>query len=286
MRIIINADDFGMTKSINKAIIELMNLGTVTSTTVMVNMPYAKEATQLLEIPNTSVGLHFNLTEGKPVSDPSKVKSLIDSNGLFHNKKKLESRAKKNLISKDEVLLELKNQYDKLFSILGSNISHFDSHQGLNRIPVVFRALLDFGKEKQRPAAIRFYVKHYFFSNGEIIKPGLTNFMMFGIKRFLVEQYLLKNKKQINKYFKSPDGMLVSESHQAVDVFKLLAKYPDAKFKNQIMEIPCHPAVDTSELENTKLTDERVAEFQLLKSDAFVKASKIAKFVSFKDVIV
>src|SRR5690606_25946895 len=207
MRIIINADDFGMTKSVNKAIIELMELGTVTSTTVMVNMPYAEEATQLLEIPNISVGLHFNLTEGKPVSDPDKVKSLIDKNGMFHHKKELESRAKKNLIDKNEVLLELKNQYDKLFSILGNHISHFDSHQGLNRIPVVFRALLDFGKEKQRPAGVRFYVKHYIQSNGKVIKPGLANFMKFGIKRLLVEQYLIKNKKQINNYFKSPDGI-------------------------------------------------------------------------------
>lgn len=285
MRIIINADDFGMTKSVNKAIIELMELGTVTSTTVMVNMPYAEEATQLLEIPNISVGLHFNLTEGKPVSDPNKVKSLIDKNGIFHEKRELESRAKNNLIKKEEVLLELKNQYQKLRDILGDNITHFDSHQGLNRIPVVFRALLDFGKEKQRPAGVRFYVKHYIQNNGKVVKPGLTNFTKFGLKRLLVEQYLIKNKKQINKYFRSPDGMLVSNSHQAIDVFKILAKYPEAKYKNQIMEIPCHPAVDITELENTKLTDERVAEYQLLKSDAFVKAAKKAKLVSFKDVI-
>lgn len=285
MRIIINADDFGMTKSINKSIIELMHLGTVTSTTVMVNMPYANEAVELLKIPNISIGLHFNLTEGKPISNPSLVSSLLDSDGLFYDKKTLEKRAKQNLIKKEEVLLELINQYTKLYEALGDNITHFDSHQGLNRIPVVFKALLDFGKQPQKPKAIRFYVKHYIQPSGKVVKPNLGNLSKFGLKRFLVEQYLRLNKKQINKFFKSPDGMLVSNSHQTIDAFKILANYPQSKYKNQIMEIPCHPAIDTSELENTKLTDQRVAEYQILKSDFFVKATKTAEFVSFNDVI-
>lgn len=284
MKIIINADDFGMTKSINKAIVELMQLGTITSTTVMVNMPYVEEAKQLLNIPNVSVGLHFNLTEGRPVSDPDQVKTLVNAEGNFYTKKELESRAKNNQIDKNEVVLELRNQYKKLHGILGNNISHFDSHQGLNRIPVVFKALLDFGKVKDRPARMRFYVKHYIQNNGQVIKPSLLNIPKFGLKRFMVETYLEKNKREINQYFKTPDGMLVSSSHNAIDVFKMLAAHPTAKYKNHIMEIPCHPAVDKSELENTKLTDERIEEYEFLKSPQFVKAAKDIKLVNFKEI--
>src|SRR5690554_6388508 len=186
MRIIINADDFGMTKSINKAIIELMKLGTVTSTTVMVNMPYSEEAKQLLEIPNISVGLHFNLTEGEPVSKPNEVASLVDKDGVFYSKRELEIKAKNNLIKSNEVLLKLNNQYAKLLSILGDNITHFDSHQALNRIPVVSKALFDFGKEERRPAGIRFYVKHEIQQDAIVINPGLAKIFRFGIKRLSV----------------------------------------------------------------------------------------------------
>ncbi|HLW33739.1 MAG TPA: hypothetical protein VKX40_15870, partial [Aequorivita sp.] len=137
----------------------------------------------------------------------------------------------------------------------------------------------------RRPAGVRFYVKHYIQKDGRVIKPGLTNIFRFGIKRFLVEQYLAKNKKQINKYFRSPDGMLMANSHDAIDVFKILSSNPSSGFNNHILEIPCHPAADISELENTKLKDERVVEYNLLKSDVFVKAAQTAEFVSFKEVV-
>lgn len=48
MKLIINADDFGMTKSVNKAVAELAQLGTLTSTTVMVNMPYWRQIIPVL----------------------------------------------------------------------------------------------------------------------------------------------------------------------------------------------------------------------------------------------
>lgn len=285
MKIIINADDFGMTRSINKAIIELMNKGTVTSTTVMVNMPYAEEAKNLLTIQNISIGLHFNLTEGKPISAPKLVQSLVDTKGNFHSKKELESRAKHNLINLEEVLLELNNQYNRLLQLIGNNITHFDSHQGLNRIPVVFKALLEFGKQKDKPNGIRFYVKHYLMPNGNIVTPSLSNIHVFGPKRFIVEQYLKLNKKQINKYFKSPSGMLVTKSHNSLDVFKLLEKFPGASFKNHILEIPCHPSIDIHELEGTKLTEVRVKEYQILNSAEFLDVKKQIQFVSFHEVI-
>jgi hypothetical protein len=79
--------------------------------------------------------------------------------------------------------------------------------------------------------------------------------------------------------------MLVTSSHNAIDVFKALAQNPKAKFENAILEIPCHPSIDISELENTKLTDERVIEYQFLKSPAFLEAKKNLNLVSFNSVV-
>ena len=61
--LIINADDFGYSYSINKGIIEAIENGIVTSTSVMVNAIAADEAKELTKYPDLSVGLHFELSE-------------------------------------------------------------------------------------------------------------------------------------------------------------------------------------------------------------------------------
>ena len=61
--LIINADDFGYSHSINKGIIEAIENGTVTSTSVMVDAIASDEAKDLTKYPDLSVGLHFELKE-------------------------------------------------------------------------------------------------------------------------------------------------------------------------------------------------------------------------------
>ncbi len=65
--LIVNADDFGYSFSINKGIIEAHTNGIVTSTSVMVDGIAAHEAKDLTKFPNLSVGLHFELATGANV---------------------------------------------------------------------------------------------------------------------------------------------------------------------------------------------------------------------------
>jgi len=83
MKLIINADDFGLTRGVNRAVFDLAGRGSLSSTTVLVNQPYASEAVELLKLPNFSVGLHCNLTEGAPISKPESIPFLVDANGAF-----------------------------------------------------------------------------------------------------------------------------------------------------------------------------------------------------------
>ena len=69
--LIVNADDFGLTPGINRAIIEAHTRGIVTSATLMANMPAFYEAVQLAKVhPALGIGLHFNITQGRPVAAP------------------------------------------------------------------------------------------------------------------------------------------------------------------------------------------------------------------------
>ncbi len=83
-RLIVNADDFGLTTEVNKGIIEAYRNGIVTSTTIMVNMPGFADAVEKIRCtPGLAVGIHLNLTYGVPVLGADQVRSLVGPDGRF-----------------------------------------------------------------------------------------------------------------------------------------------------------------------------------------------------------
>ena len=85
-RLIINADDFGMSEGVTLGILKAHRDGVLRSTTLMVGMPFAAQAAQMAkDYPDLHIGIHFTLTAGKPVSDPKEIPSLVDQDGYFHS---------------------------------------------------------------------------------------------------------------------------------------------------------------------------------------------------------
>src|ERR1700748_1221382 len=81
--LIINADDFGMNKEVNEGIKLGIKQGVVTSVSVMTNMPFFEDAMRFLsDYPRVSVGLHFNITEGKPLV--KHADSLVGNDNNFY----------------------------------------------------------------------------------------------------------------------------------------------------------------------------------------------------------
>ena len=75
---IVNADDYGLTPGVNRAIEQAHLAGFVTSTTVMVNGDAAGEVSELPSVSvSLSIGLHVNLTLGQPTTDASRVPTLV-----------------------------------------------------------------------------------------------------------------------------------------------------------------------------------------------------------------
>lgn len=284
MKIITNADDFGYTPGVNRAIIDLAEAGVLTSTTVMVNLPEAGQADQLLKFEGFSLGLHFNLTEGPSVSDPARVPGLVDKDGCFRNKKALERGLKEGKIPVAEVLRELRSQFERLREILGERIDHFDSHQGLNRIPGVHQAVMEFGRER-KIKALRVYAKYYLKAGSQgyaIDAPGIRSMKRFGLRQVLVQLLHQQRIRKLRGYYHTPDGMLMTKSQRPIDVFKMLADPNAARIKSDlVVEVPFHPAADTLGLVNTKLVEERVEEYQFLMSEPFRSAAKELNLVNY-----
>ena len=93
MKLIINADDFGLSKSISDGVIEGIKGEYITSTSIMANMEYAEYAIKEAVKHNiTCIGLHINLTVGKPILYNA---NLIDERGEFlYNRKQIENSKK------------------------------------------------------------------------------------------------------------------------------------------------------------------------------------------------
>jgi len=85
-RLIVNADDFGRSESINEAVIRAHREGVLTATSLMVNEPTCAQAVALAqENPRLGVGLHLTFLCGHSALPREKIPGLLDSNGEFTN---------------------------------------------------------------------------------------------------------------------------------------------------------------------------------------------------------
>ncbi|MGL4944488.1 MAG: carbohydrate deacetylase [Thermoguttaceae bacterium] len=83
--LIINADDAGIARCVNDAIVAGALAGKITAASLMANMPLATDAAERFarETPQLDVGLHFCLTSGRPLSSPNDVTLLVNEDGKF-----------------------------------------------------------------------------------------------------------------------------------------------------------------------------------------------------------
>ena len=128
---IINADDFGYSKAVNMAIVDCFKNKTINRTTIMVNMPSAREAVNLSKENNffDCVGLHINLTEGKALSKECASSELCDENGFFKGTFYIpfKSRLYLNKNIKYAIFCEVEAQI-KRYLEMGFTLMHADSH--------------------------------------------------------------------------------------------------------------------------------------------------------------
>ncbi|MBI4611384.1 MAG: ChbG/HpnK family deacetylase [Candidatus Rokubacteria bacterium] len=127
--LIVNADDFGLTVGVSRGILEASRHGIVTSTTLLVNLPVSVELLAELKATRLGVGLHLNLTLGRPLSPASAVPSLVDAEGKFvRDARQAAARAKP-----DEAERELEAQVAAFATLLGRAPTHLDSHHHVGR---------------------------------------------------------------------------------------------------------------------------------------------------------
>lgn len=146
LRVIINADDFGVSEEVNEAVVRAYKEGVLTSTSLMVTGAAFDSAVRLAkENPGLAVGIHLVTVVGKSVLSRSEIPALVDREGNFSNnptaaglKYFFSARARRQLRK------ELSAQFEK-FRATNIPLSHIDGHLHLHVHPVIFKAALELG---------------------------------------------------------------------------------------------------------------------------------------------
>jgi len=145
-RLIVNADDFGFTAGVNRAIVEAHTHGIVTSSTLMANGRAFEDAVRLAKsVPRLSVGCHVVLIDGEPVLDAKLLPSITSAHstgGRFRDRLQFfAARALAGGLDSGEIEAEASAQIRKLQSA-GVSVSHLDTHKHTHLFPAVLRPLL------------------------------------------------------------------------------------------------------------------------------------------------
>ncbi len=143
-RLIVNADDFGRSPSINEAVIRAHREGILTSASLMVNEPACLEAVKLAkENPRLGVGLHLALLCGRSALTRERIPGLINRSGEFTDRPI--SAGTKYYFRRQlraQLQLEIAEQFER-FSATGLVLDHVNGHLHIHMHPVVFRILME-----------------------------------------------------------------------------------------------------------------------------------------------
>ena len=269
-RVIINADDFGLCDGVNKAVAQAHTDGVLTSTTIMANMPAAKKAVKIAKkLPNLGVGVHLNLTEGRPLSKDTSIERLLDTDGQFHC-----SLARLSFFSlaghkiREAIRAELAAQIQWGIDN-GLKLTHLDSHKHIHAFPQLFSIVCQLARRFEIPA-----IRWPFEPKGLSRIPWpLTG--ADGRKRAQKIRLMAKLNRMQNTDFFKTDALLGIAHTGKIDVnfFKAVALYNSAA----TAEVMTHPGfIDGLDPSKTRLLYQRKVELEALCSEKTKKYFKDA----------
>ena len=148
MQVILNADDFGRSASINAAVLQAHRHGVLTSTSLMVAGEAAEGAVALArQTPTLAVGLHLVVTTGRAALPPREIPHLVNCAGYFpDNLLQVGLRYYFSHTTQQELAHELATQFER-FAVTGLPLSHVDGHLHMHLHPRVFDIVLSLARQ-------------------------------------------------------------------------------------------------------------------------------------------
>jgi len=271
----VNADDFGLTTGVNRAILSLNQRGKLTSTTLMAMADASAEAASLaLSSPNLGVGCHVVLVDGTPALPARQLPTLVDpTTGRFRTTL---GKFVKDLflgrIRTDEIEAEAEAQIARI-GALGVSLTHIDTHKHTHMFPNVLRPVL----RAARAAGIR-NVRNPFEPAWSIRATPRAPWL----RRFQVQ--LLHNLEPAFRRIVAEEGFVTTEGAigvlatgtlDAETLTSLVSAMPDGTW-----ELVTHPGYNDTALANagTRLLASRETEMATLTNAKFPQDIELINF--------
>lgn len=263
-RLIVNADDFGFTRGINRAVVRAFKTGIVTSATIMANGEAFEDAVELaLANPGLGIGCHLAVVGGLPVAPTAEVSSLVDSGGFLpRTLTRLIFKLARGSVPTEELTREFRAQLERVTQS-GIELTHLDTHKHSHTHPSVMKAIAlaaaefgikcvrnpfenPFSLKRPSPLSGWSYLKQYALSAA--ISPGAVQFKRLARKNGL---------KTPDRFF----GVKVTGMLDTSAIRSIMESLGEGT-----TELMCHPGEYDGDLEraHTRLKREREREFEAL----------------------
>ena len=226
---IFNADDFGISKGVNAAIVKAHREGILNSASLMINQKYAAEAVKLAkEMPELEMGLHVNLTNEYPAASEQEIPLLVDGQGKLKNgfvNLLLLSFFKPRQL-RLQVEIEMRAQIAKYLTT-GLPLQHLDSHRHVHMIPQIFKTMRKLQKEFEVPRirvinenifnTLKYNHNKSWLFDGALIKYVLLRFLCWwnGYKNDVYFYTLMYTCKIAKEQF---SGVKIPQGYKAVEI--------------------------------------------------------------------
>ena len=262
-RLIVNADDFGLTQGVNRAIEQLHQAGVLTSATLMASGTAFDDAVSVARRnPALGVGCHVVLTDGVPVSPPESIPTLLglDRRNFRASLPDFVQALIRGKIREEEIELEALAQIQKL-QLAGIEVTHVDTHKHTHLFPAVSRAIL------------RAMTRRSVFAIRNPFEPAFSRSLGHcGLKRNAEISLLSLLKPSFQRQIHGSEiwttegtlGVSATGNLNQQTLEQILAKLPGAG----VFELICHPGYDDADLDRitTRLRVHREVEIQALLS--------------------
>lgn len=235
--LIVNADDFNLTRGVDRAILYCHDRGIVSSTTFMINLPVASSTVRdVKKRKELGVGLHLNVTFNKPLLKTSKVKSLT---GGHENFRKMKEQLGV-LPSASELFSEYSAQIEKFVKVFGRKPTHLDTHHQMHNHPFFLKVLSEIAKRFKVPMRTSCLLRQS--SIFEKLKPPVVTDYFF--------------------------GNLTPEGHWTHEPLEVILK----NLPSGVSEVMCHPGIVDGDLKSvSSFTTGRAVELAVFSSGIFRK---------------
>jgi hopanoid biosynthesis associated protein HpnK len=254
-RLIVNADDFGRSDSINEAVVRAHRDGILTSASLMVNEPGFDAAVALArENPKLGVGLHLTLLCGHSALSSEKIPGLVNARREFSNNPVtvgLRYFVKRSL--REPLRREIHAQFEK-FGAGGLPLDHVNGHLHLHLHPTVFGILMEdadkLGIRRMRLTRESFWMDAP-LARGRRLYRATHAAIYFVLSRPARSRLRRQNIRHAQRVF----GLLENDRVDETYVLKLLALLPAGD-----SELYSHPSLDKFRHEFDALVSPRVKE--------------------------